>query len=96
MVLSGIPLAFIFVGMFSFNFAQCFSTNIARFAMTVLHPVVRNLTVTFYLCISKSVLFFAGPALGLTMKDAHSFDNSPFLTHFLKIVLLFEYLVKLD
>ena len=28
------------------------------------------------------MLFFPGCALGLTMKDAHSFNNSPFLSHF--------------
>ena len=57
MALSGIPLAFsvrdmsirwyesfIFVGMFSVNFGQYFSTNIAIFSMAVLHPVVRCLT----------------------------------------------------
>ena len=64
MVLSGIPVAysysnisirwyepFIFVGMFSVNVGQCFSTNIARFSMALLHPVVRSLTGIFGLCV---------------------------------------------
>ena len=76
--------SFIFVGMFLFNFAQCFSTNIARFSMTVLHAVVRSLTGMFGLCVLYSVLFFWGYALGLNMKDAYSFNNSPFLTDFFK------------
>ena len=39
--------SFIFVGMFSVSFAQCFSTSIARFSMAVLHPVVRSLAGIF-------------------------------------------------
>ena len=70
--------------MFLFNFTQCFSTNIARFSMTVLHAVVRSLTGMFGLCVLYSVLFFSGYALGLNMKDAYSFNNSPFLTDFFK------------
>ena len=74
--------------MFLFNFAQCFSTNIARFSMTVLHTVlhavVRSPTGMFGLCVLYSVLFFSGYALGLNMKDAYSFNNSPFLMLFFK------------
>ena len=66
MALSGIPLAFnnsemsvrwyesfcIFCRYYLFVFfVQCFSTNIARFSMAVLHPVVRSLIGIFGLCI---------------------------------------------
>ena len=74
--------SFIFVGMFSVSFAQCFSTSIARFSMAVLHPVVRSLAGIFCLYVLWNVLFFPACALRLTMKDVHSFDNSSFLTHF--------------
>ena len=58
--------------MFSANFAQCFSTNIARFSMAVLHYVVRSLTGMFVLCVLQSVIFFPGCTLGLTREDVDS------------------------
>ena len=42
---------FILIGMFLVNSAQCFSTNIAKFSITVLQPVVRSLAETIGLCI---------------------------------------------
>ena len=47
--------SFIIVAMFSVNFAHCFSTNIARFSMTLLHPVTKMakyyVTIMFGLCV---------------------------------------------
>ena len=58
--------------------------------MVVLHPVARNLTSIFRLQVLRSVLFFSGRALGLTMKDLHSFGNSYFLTHFFENYFTFQ------
>ena len=76
-------VSFILLSNFSVSGAQCFSMKSARFSIAVLHPEVSSLTGIFGLCVLYRVEFFPGFACSLTMNSDHSFDSSPFCSHFL-------------